>query len=46
MVLYPEIDTDVSPVCLVLLESFEPSFNVKVVIFAHHSAQLHRDIGQ
>lgn len=32
MMLYPEIDIDVSPVRLVLLKSFEPSFSLKVVI--------------
>lgn len=46
MVLYPVLDTDVSPIYLVLLESFKPLFSLKVVIFVHSSAQLHRDIGQ
>lgn len=46
MVLYPKLDIDVSPAYLVLLESFEPLFSLKVVILAHPTAQLHRDIGQ
>lgn len=46
MVVYPEPDTDVSPLCLVLLELFELLFGLKVVIFAHSSTQLYRDIGQ
>lgn len=46
MVLYLELDTDVSPVYLVFLESFEPLFSLKVVIFAHPTAQLHRYVGQ
>lgn len=46
MVLYPELDIDVSPTYLVLLESSEPLFSLKVVIFAHPTGQLHRDIGQ
>ena len=46
MVVYPELDTDVSPVCLVLLELYELLFGLKVVIFAHSSTQLNRDIAQ
>jgi hypothetical protein len=38
MVVYLETDIDVSPLCLVLLESFELLFSLKVVIFAHASA--------
>lgn len=44
--LYAKLDIDVSPVCVVLLQLFEPLFSLKVVIFAPSSAQLHRDIGQ
>lgn len=46
MMLYPKLDIDVLPVYLVLLESLEPLFSLKVVIFAHPSAPLHRDAGQ
>lgn len=37
---------DVAPVCLGLLEPFEPLFRLKVVMFVRARAQLHGCIGQ